>query len=731
MTNCQADTDDMNDRNDADKVNDTGQDPYLDRDVGLLEFNRRVLQQALDDSTPLLERVFFLGILTSNLDEFFMKRVSRLCRRGRVLDGDRLRQIRAIVIDLLEQQAACFENEIRPALAKQGIRLLDWDELSVDERQEAAAYFRQNVYPALTPQSVDPSHPFPFISNLSDSLAITLRDPTDQRRWFARVKIPPQFPQWIELASAGGPERRYAPLRAMIQQHLGELFSGMEIDQVLPLRVTRGAVVELEHSEAGDLLEQVEDELRERRHQFAVRLEHPPAPDPWLLGTVIEEFGLSTLQIYEMPGELDYTDLQDIAALAIPDLHFPRWEPRLPIGLENPERGIFSAIRRGDILLHHPYDSFDASVARFIRAAVDDEDVLAIKMTIYRTSDDNPFVPWLIEAAESGKQVACLVELKARFDEHRNIRWANALRDAGVNVVHGVLGKKTHTKTALVVRRESDQVRSYAHIGTGNYHPVTARLYTDLGLLTCRPQLTAEVAQLFHYLTGRSRQLEFPQLLVAPMNMKQRFIELIGREAEHAQAGRPAEIIAKMNQLEDREVCQALYRASQAGVPISLVVRGFCVLRPATPGLSPTIRVISIIGRFLEHSRLYYFRNGEPEPTNGDFYLGSADWMTRNLELRIEAVTPIAEQPLRERLWALLQIMQQDRKLAWEMQADGSYRRLEPGEQDRGAAAKGTQQALIETASAREVDDRRWRGSWSPLRRTGNGPDDEQETRSD
>ncbi|MDT8322333.1 MAG: polyphosphate kinase 1, partial [Xanthomonadales bacterium] len=669
--------------NDADNMNDTGQDHFLDRDLGLLEFNRRVLQQVLDDSTPLLERVFFLGILTSNLDEFFMKRVSRLCRRGRLLDADRLRQFRAIVIDLLEQQAACFENRIRPALAENGIRLLDWNELSTGERRKAAAYFRQNVYPALTPQAVDPSHPFPFISNLSDSLAITLRDPTDQRRWFARVKIPPQFPQWIELPSAGGSERRYAPLRGMIQQHLGELFSGMEIEQVLPLRVTRGAVVELEHSETGDLLEQVEGELRERRHQFAVRLEHPPAPDPWLLSTVVEEFGLSALQIYEMPGELDYTDLQDIAALPIADLHFPRWEPRLPVGLENPERGIFSAIRRGDILLHHPYDSFDASVARFIRAAVDDEDVLAIKMTLYRTSDDNPFVPWLIEAAESGKQVACLVELKARFDEHRNIRWANALRDAGVNVVHGVLGKKTHTKTALVVRRENERVRSYAHIGTGNYHPVTARLYTDLGLLTCRPELTAEVAQLFHYLTGRSRQLEFPRLLVAPMNMKQRFMELIEREAELMQAGRPAAITAKMNQLEDRDICRALYDASQAGVPVNLIVRGFCVLRPATARLSPTVRVISIIGRFLEHSRLYYFRNGQQDPVNGDFYLGSADWMQRNLEQRIEAVTPIAERPLRERLWALLQIMLQDRRLAWEMQPDGSYRQLQADSQAR------------------------------------------------
>lgn len=690
----------------------------LDRDLGQLEFNRRVLALALDDRTPLLERVFFLCILTSNLDEFFMKRVSMLCRRGRVLDEVRLRRFREMIIEMQAQQAASFQDVIRPALADEGIELLNWNDLNVTEREEAAGYFRKNVYPVLTPQAVDTSHPFPFISNLSDSLVMRLIDPDTNEPFFARVKIPQQLPQWIELNSVSGDgERRFTALRAMIQHHLGELFPGMTIDSVLPIRVTRSAVVEMEHANTSDLLEQVEEELRERRQQFAVRLEHPPEADPWLLERVVEEFGLAPVQIYEMPGELDYTDLKDIAALPMARLHYPRWRPRAPLGLENMDQGIFKAIRTRDIFVHHPYDSFDASVLRMIRAAVDDEDVLAIKMTLYRTSDDTPFIPWLVEAAESGKQVTCLVELKARFDEQRNIRWANALRDAGVNVVHGVLGVKTHTKCMLVVRREGGEVRSYAHIGTGNYHPITARHYTDMGLLTCDPALTGEVATLFHYLTGRARDVHFEQLLVAPMNMKQRFLEMIDREAENQLAGRPARIIAKLNQLEDIDIVEALYRASQAGVPIELIVRGFCVLRPGVEGLSPTIRVRSIIGRFLEHSRVYYFRNGAKKKLKGEFFIGSADWMHRNLEHRIEAVTPVYDHNIRKRIWNVLKVMRADKRQAWEMQANGSYVQLFPEEGDDARAAEGTQQALLERNSRRTISDERWREDWVVGRR--------------
>jgi len=690
----------------------------LDRDLGQLEFNRRVLSLAQDERTPLLERVFFLCILTSNLDEFFMKRASMFCRRKQVLDEVRLQRYREVVMDLLAQQATSFREAIRPALAREGVHLLSWNDLNETEREEAAAYFRKNVYPVLTPQAVDTSHPFPFISNLSDSLVMRLIDPDTDEPFFARVKIPQQLPQWIELKSRRGDgDQCFTALRAMIQHHLVELFPGMTIDSVLPIRVTRSAVVEMEHATTSDLLEQVEEELRERRQQFAVRLEHPPEPDAWLLERVAEEFGLAPVQIYEMPGELDYTDLKDIAALPMPKLHYPKWQPRAPLGLENADQGIFKAIRGRDIFVHHPYDSFDASVLRMIRAAVDDEDVLAIKMTLYRTSDDTPFIPWLIEAAESGKQVTCLVELKARFDEQRNIRWANALRDAGVNVVHGVLGVKTHTKCMLVVRRERDQVRSYAHIGTGNYHPVTARHYTDMGLLTCEPELTEEVATLFHYLTGRARKVEFARLLVAPMNLKRRLIEMIGREAEHHEAGRPARIVAKLNQLEDIEVIEALYRASQAGVPIDLIVRGFCILRPGVEGLSPTIRVRSIVGRFLEHSRVYYFRNGAPKKLQGEFFIGSADWMHRNLEHRIEAVTPVTDHNIRKRIWNVLKVMLADKRQAWEMQANGSYVQLFPEEGDNKKAVDGTHQVLLDRNSRRSVSDERWRDDWIVGRR--------------
>ncbi len=689
----------------------------LDRDLGQLEFNRRVLALAQDERTPLLERVFFLSILTSNLDEFFMKRISIYCRKGQVLDEIKVKRLRDVVIDLQDQQAACFQDDVRPALADEGIHLINWEDLRKKEKQEADEYFARNVYPVLTPQAVDTSHPFPFISNLSDSLVLRLLDPETNESFFARVKIPQQLPQWIQLSSSAGVgERRFVALRAMINHHLGDLFAGMTIDRVLPIRVTRSAVVEIDHAEASDLLEQVEEELRERRQQFAVRLEHPPEADPWLLDRVISEFKLSPVLIYEKPGELDYTDLNDIALLPIPHLRYPSWQPRSPIGLENYESGIFKAIRRQDIFVHHPYDSFDASVLRIIRAAVDDKDVVAIKMTLYRTSDDTPFIPWLIEAAESGKQVTCLVELKARFDEQRNIRWANALRDAGVNVVHGVLGVKTHTKCMLIVRREGKDVRSYAHIGTGNYHPVTARFYTDMGLFTCNPDLTREVATLFHYLTGRSRKVDFKELLVAPMTLKTRLLEMIKREIEHQEAGRPARIIAKLNQLEDSDIIEALYSASQAGVKIDLIVRGFCILRPGVEGLSPTIRVISVVGRFLEHSRVYYFRNGADKKLQGEFYIGSADWMHRNLEHRIEAVTPVYDPSIRKRIWNMLKVMRADKRQAWEMQGDGSYVQLFANEGDARASVEGTHQALMDRTSRRSISDERWRDIWLPFR---------------
>ncbi len=431
-----------------------------------------------------------------------------------------------------------------------------------------------------------------------------------------------------------------------------------------------------------------------------VRHEHGKESDRWLLDTVFEQLDLMPDQVYAMPDDYDYLDLRQIASLTIPELRYPAWTPTTPPTLADEHSDIFALIRSGDVMVHHPYESFDSSVARFVRAAVDDVNVLAIKMTVYRTSDDSPFLPLLVQAAEQGKQVACLVELKARFDEQRNIRWANMLEDAGVHVVYGLIGVKTHNKTVIVVRREPDGLRCYTHIGSGNYNPQTATVYTDLGLFTCRPEITEDMVELFHSLTGRSVKQSYGKLLVAPINMRERFMEMIGREIQNHQGGRPTHIIAKINQLQDPDICHELYQASQAGVPIDLVVRGFCVLRPGVPELSPTIRIVSVIGRFLEHSRIFYFRNGAENPIDGEFYVGSADWMVRNLSHRVEAITPIDDRSFRERCWEILQISLNDQRQAWDMQSDGSYIQRTPGDLD-DQSSWGSQQVLMETTRQR------------------------------
>ncbi len=681
---------------------------FLDRDYSWLEFNRRVLHEAVDDRTPLLERLMFLGIYTSNLDEFFMKRVGLLhcnsLQRGRSNNQakrNRLRTIRELLLPMLSEQARCFAEVLRPQLAEQGVHLLAWDDLSEEERQEANTYFRRNVYPALTPQAVDTSHPFPFLSNLSHSLAIELTHPQIEQKHFARVKIPKLLPQWIPLqCSSGNSTQRFVGLTELITHNLSQLFCGMIIGDVMQMRVTRSVALDDEIKPDQDLLETVEEELRLRRLQDVVRLEHSACPSRWLLDKVVAELQLTADQVYEMPGELDYRDFIKVSRIDLPQLRYPRFEPVVPRALAGGSSDIFSLIRAGDVLVHHPYESFDASVARFIRAAVEDPDTLAIKMTVYRTSDDTPFVPLLIQAAESGKQAACLVELTARFDEHRNIQWANALEEAGVCVVYGMIGVKTHTKIALVVRREADGLRTYAHVGTGNYHPQTAKLYTDLGLLTCDPELTNDVVELFHCLTGISLKTDFPKLLVAPVNMKRRFLEMIQREVEVHQQGRPAHIVAKMNQLEDRDIIKALYAASQSGVPIDLIIRGFCCLRPGVPEWSSNIRVISVIGRYLEHSRIFHFRNGADTPQDGEFYIGSADWMHRNMEDRVEAITPVTVPKHRARLWKILDISLNDQRQAWEMEPNGTYRQRTPQDDASHEARLGTQQVLMDRASA-------------------------------
>jgi polyphosphate kinase len=460
----------------------------------------------------------------------------------------------------------------------------------------------------------------------------------------------------------------------------------MALVDIMLFRVTRGAEVDPSPEEAEDLRELVEDELRQRRFAPVVRLEHGAKPSPVILKLLMEELVVTDQDVYEMPAELDYDDLKQVADINMPALHFPPWTPVVPPALAADDTDIFAAIRRGDILVHHPYESFGASVERFITEAAADPNVLAIKMTLYRTGDASPFVRTLVRAADHYKQVVCLIELKARFDEERNILLADSMEKAGAHVVYGMLGLKTHCKAALVVRQDPDAIRSYVHLGTGNYHAQTARLYTDLGLLTCDPDLTRDVVELFHYLTGRSLQRHYRKLVVAPVNMRDRFLEMIEREKEHHLAGRSARIIGKMNALEEKKIVRALYGASQAGLPIDLIVRGFCTLRPGVPGLSDNIRVSSVIGRFLEHSRIYYFRNGAEDPIDGQFFIGSADWMYRNLLARVETVIPIEARPLRERCWSILQTLLNDHRQAWDLQPDGRYiqRIPPPGSNDPG-----------------------------------------------
>ena len=690
--------------------------PFLDRDLSWLEFNRRVLHEALDDRTPLLERVKFLSIFTSNLDEFFMKRVGRLKLLGP--DGGRaptedpsvpLPLIRETLLPMLAAEADVYTRVLRPELARHGIHLLAWSDLTDAQRQYGEQFYHRNVFPVLTPLAVDPGHPFPFMSNLSTSLGVLLRPPDSEEQFFARVKVPEVFPQWLALPeerSAGRPvgQVSFVKLQDVVRHNLGNLFPGMVVVEVMPFRITRNAEVAVDEDEpAESLAALVEQELRQRRFERAVRLEYGPERSDVQLPMLLHKLHLTDVDAYQMRAELDFTDLMPIASLNRPELHDRPWTPMTPPALAGDDCDIFAVIRGGDLLVHHPYESFDASVGRFIRQAAEDPRVLALKMTVYRVGTDTHFLDALVRAAEAGKQVVCLVEVTARFDEQQNLHLAHALEKAGVHVVYGVVGLKTHCKTTLVVRQDEDGLRCYAHIGTGNYNMRTARLYTDLGLFTCEPVLTEDVVNLFHYLTGRSRKRDYAKLLVAPVNMRERFLELIAREAEHCRAGRPGRIVGKMNQLQDPAICEALRRASRAGVEIDLIVRGLCTLRPGVPSVSDRIRVLSVIGRFLEHSRIYYFANGSDDPLDGDYYIGSADWMTRNLSDRVEAVAPVCPRPLRQRLWQILQTMLHDRRQAWDLRPDGSYVQRTPATEDGklGPETQGTHATFMEVMRQR------------------------------
>jgi len=681
---------------------------WLDRDLSWLEFNRRVLSEALDERTPLLERLKFLAIFTSNLDEFYMKRVGAMRTRayaGRSAPGieqfhAHMQRLRAELFPMLEQRSACFE-QLRPQLAGHGLRLATWAELDDAQRAEASDYFDQHVSPALTPLSLDPSDPLPFMSNLSTSWGFVLRDPDTPDPVILRVKVPSNLPQWIAVKTgvAAG-ERCYVALQDLVRQNAHKLFPGVTIEHATLFRVSRNADIAIEEDTDNSIKELVEEQLRQRRFQPVVRLECGENPRPEIRDGLMERFELRDSDVFELAGPLDYTSLFQVASLPIAALRDPPWSPLVPKGLEE-DADLFAVIRAGDLLVHHPYESFDATVERFIRDAAEDPAVTTIKMTVYRLGDDTPFVRSLIRAAENAKQVACLVELKARFDEERNLHWASELQKAGDHVIYGVRGLKTHTKLALVVRREGDGLRTYVHVGTGNYHVKTARMYTDYGLFTCDPTITRDVVNLFHHLTGYSRAPKFERLLVAPLNMRERFIGLIRREAEHLRAGRPARIVAKMNQLEDLPVGEALSEASQAGVPIDLIVRGFCCLRPGVAGWTEKLRVRSIVGRFLEHGRLFHFANGREDPLEGEFYIGSADWMDRNLSRRVEAVTPVSVRHLKERLWEDLLVQLEDRRNAWQMQPDGSYVQLRAEKGDSKVAREGTHVTHMKRTRAR------------------------------
>jgi len=648
-----------------------------------------VLAEAEDPEVPLLDRLKFVAIFGANLDELFMKRVGGLKlqvasgRPTRSPDGrtaaEQLDAIAATVRPLVEHAREVLTGRLLPELAAQGIEIVGRHDLAAAEREWAAQFFAAQVFPILTPLGLDPSHPFPFLSNLSLSLAVAVRNPASSEVRFARVKVPPTLPRWIQLP--GG--HRFVALESVIAEHLDRLFPGLEILEAHSFRVTRAADVERQEEPAEDLLESIQEELRERRFASVVRLEVVPEMPAWMRSLLVEELAIGADDVFEVRPPLAERDLAALAALPLPALREAEWRPvthpRLAPTPDGREPDLFRVIRQGDLLVHHPYDSFATSVQRFLQVAAEDPAVLAIKQTLYRTSRRSPVVQALIEAADRGKQVAVLIELRASFDEARNIEWAEALEGAGAHVAYGVVGFKTHAKVSLVVRQEADGLRTYTHLATGNYNTDTAEAYTDLGLFSCDPALGADSAQLFNLLTsGHIAEQAFSRLLVAPVNMRRGILDRIEREARHQRAGLGGRIVAKMNALEDPEIVGALYAASAAGVAVDLVVRGVCRLRPGLPGLSETIRVRSIVGRFLEHARIFYFANaGEP-----DWFIGSCDWMSRNLDWRVEAMAPVTDPALCAELQRILDLELADNRKAWELAADGRWspRRPAPDE---------------------------------------------------
>ena len=683
-------------------------DRFLDRELSWLAFNNRVLDLARDTvRVPLLERAKFLAIFASNLDEFFMVRVAGLKRRIAAgvavpgVSGLLPRDLHAAILnrtrELVEEQHRLFSDDIRPALAEKGIELLRWDELRPEERERMHVLFADRIFPVLTPLAVDPSHPFPYISGLSINLAVLVKNPETGVRQFARVKVPTVLPRFMSLGDG-----RFVPLEDVIARHLDQLFSGMQVVSHHVFRVTRNEDVEVEEDDAENLLVALERELLRRKvGRPPVRLEVEDDMDPRMLEILTTELDITEREVFSLPGPLDLRGLFSLTDLDRADLKYPAFLPTTHPHLAEVETAqpadMFAAIRQRDVLLHHPYDSFATSVQRFIEQAADDPQVLAIKQTLYRTSGDSPIIDALIEAAEAGKQVLALVEIKARFDEQANIAWARRLERHGCHVVYGVVGLKTHCKLSLVVRDEPDGLRRYAHVGTGNYNPKTARQYEDMGLLTANPLITDDIGRLFNHLSGMSQETSYKRLLVAPHGVRTGLLERIETEVAHHEAGRPAYIRIKVNSLVDEAISDALYRASQAGVPVDLWVRGICTIRPGQPGLSENIRVRSILGRFLEHSRLFWFANGG-QPSVG---IGSADLMHRNLDRRVEVLASINSPAHVAEIGELFDVAFDKGTASWKLQPDGTW--VAFTFDDEGKPLQDMQEWLIGTKSRRRL----------------------------
>ena len=660
---------------------------YLNRELSWLAFNGRVLGEARDRTQPLLERVKFVAITHSNLDEYYMVRVSGLQQQvaaamtdvspDGMTSAEQLTRLRARVGPMLADAAELFEGELRPELGAAGIEIYDYAALSKPQQRALRALFERDVFPVLTPLALGPGRPFPHISNLSLNLAVVVRDP-DLGERFARMKVPGVLPRFVPCPpEAGSSARGFVWLEQVIAANMESLFPGLQVLESYPFRVTRDADLEIQEDEASDLLQTVEQGLRRRQFGDVARLEVTEAMPPRLRELLIENLLVDPADVYAVPGPLGLSDLMQIWKLDRPDLKDPPLIPAIPAPLGSPSESVLDVIGAQDLLLHHPYDSF-TPIIDFIKAGATDPGVLAVKQTLYRVGSNSPIVKSLAAARDDDTQVAVLVELKARFDEESNIEWARALEESGVHVVYGLVGLKTHCKVALVVRKEQGgALRRYVHLGTGNYNPITARIYTDLSLFTARPDIAADVSELFNHLTGYSRQRYYRKLLVAPVNMRERLMQMIAREAEWARRGRPARLILKTNTLSDTLLIRALYAAAQAGVKIDLIVRGVCCLRPGVPGVSDNIRVVSVIGRFLEHSRIYYFHNA------GRFqiYCGSADLMRRNLDRRVEVLFPVEDRALKQHIRdEMLEIYLRDNVNAHELQPDGSYVRLRPAE---------------------------------------------------